>query len=108
MNIIEYQKRSKRTLNNDLTEEQLISNMVMGILGESGEVVDILKKWMYQGHVLKLNDIEEELGDVMFYIVNLCNLLGLELQDAINNNYNKLLRRYPEGFSVERSVNREI
>lgn len=107
MNIIEYQAKSKRTLNNDLTEEQLISNMVMGITGETGEVVDILKKWMYQGHTLKLNDIEEELGDVMFYIVNLCNLLGLELQDSINNNYNKLLKRYPEGFSTERSVNRE-
>lgn len=107
MNIKEYQEKSKRTLNMDLTDEQLISNMVMGIAGETGEVVDILKKWMYQGHVLKVDDIEEELGDVMFYIVNLCNLLGLELQDAIEGNHKKLLKRYPEGFDVERSVNRE-
>lgn len=43
----------------------------------------------------------------MFYIVNLCNLLGLELEDLIGGNYNKLLKRYPEGFNIERSVNRE-
>ena len=42
----------------------------------------------------------------MFYIVNLCNLLNLDLETIIEGNYNKLLKRYPEGFSVERSVNR--
>lgn len=106
MNLREYQTKSKRTLNYDLTYEQLLSNMVFGIVGETGEVVDILKKHLYQGHELSIERIVEELGDIMFYIVNLCNLLILDLETIIEGNYNKLLKRYPEGFSVERSINR--
>ena len=107
MNLREYQEKSKRTLNYDLTFEQLLSNMVFGIVGETGEVVDILKKHLYQGHDLDKDHIAEELGDIMFYIVNLCNLLNLDLQTIIEENYNKLLKRYPNGFEVKRSVNRE-
>ena len=107
MNLKEYQIKSMRTLNNELSHEQLISNMIMGIVGETGEVVDIVKKAFYQGHELDMKHIEEETGDVMFYIVNLCNLLNLNLEEVIEKNYNKLLKRYPEGFSEERSVNRE-
>lgn len=106
MNLREYQEKSKRTLNNELTNEQLLSNMVFGITGEMGEVTDILKKYLYQGHYLKKNHVKEEIGDVMFYIVNLCNLLNLDLEEIIESNYYKLMDRYPEGFSVERSVNR--
>lgn len=107
MNLREYQERSKRTLNYDLSNEQLLSNMVFGVVGETGEVVDIIKKHLYQGHKLDKDHIAEELGDTMFYVVNLCNLLNLNLESIIEGNYNKLLKRYPEGFSVERSVNRE-
>ncbi|OLS02409.1 nucleoside triphosphate pyrophosphohydrolase family protein [Tissierella creatinophila] len=107
MNLKEYQEKSKRTLNNNLTKYEQVDNMVYGILGESGEVVDILKKSRFQGHVLDKDKLKEEIGDVMFYIANLCNLLDLDLEEIIQQNYNKLLKRYPEGFSTERSVNRE-
>ncbi|OLS02019.1 nucleoside triphosphate pyrophosphohydrolase family protein [Tissierella creatinophila] len=107
MNLREYQEKSKRTLNNNLTKYEQIDNMVYGIFGESGEVVDLLKKSRFQGHVLDKDKLKEEIGDVMFYITNLCNLLGLDLEEIIEGNYNKLLRRYPEGFSSERSINRE-
>lgn len=107
MNLIEYQEKSMRTLNKDLSREQLLSNMAMGITGEAGEVVDILKKHLYQGHELDIPHIIEELGDVMFYIVNLCNLLDIDLEKTIANNYYKLLERYPEGFDVGRSINRD-
>lgn len=106
MKLKDYQEKSKRTLNYNLTENEMLSNMIFGIVGETGEVVDILKKYLYQGHELNIEHIAEELGDIMFYIVNLCNLLNLDLETIIEGNYNKLLKRYPEGFSVERSVNR--
>lgn len=107
MNLKEYQFKSARTLNEELTREQVLSNMMMGIQGESGEMADIIKKHLYQGHELDKYHIEEEIGDVMFYIANLCNLLNIDLEAAIEGNYNKLLKRYPKGFDVERSINRD-
>lgn len=106
MRLEEYQEKSMRTLNNDLTKEQAVNNMILGIVGETGEVVDIIKKHYYQGHELDLEHIKEEIGDIMFYMVNLCNYLGLELEEVIEGNYNKLMKRYPEGFSKDKSINR--
>lgn len=106
MNLKEYQEKSKRTLNRDLTKHEQIDNMVYGIIGEAGEVVDLLKKTRFQGHTIDRDKLQEELGDVMFYVVNLCNILGFDLEEIIEGNYNKLLKRYPQGFDSERSINR--
>jgi len=106
MRLRDYQEHSKRTLNKDLKEKEQLANMIIGIMGESGEVADIIKKSLYQGHELDRENIAEEIGDIMFYIVNLCNVLDLDLETLIANNYYKLLERYPNGFEVSRSVNR--
>lgn len=106
MEIKEFQKNSIRTLNMDLTKEQLLSNMVMGIAGESGEVADVIKKHLYQGHDLDVAHLKEEIGDVMFYIVNLANVLELDMQEVLEDNINKLRKRYPQGFDADRSINR--
>ena len=107
MNLREYQEKSKRTLNNDLTEEQLISNMAMGISGEFGEVIDVIKKNLYQGHELEVPNLVEEIGDAMWYVANLCNLCNIDLELVLENNYHKLIQRYPDGFSEQDSINRE-
>lgn len=106
MDIKEFQNKATRTINHDLTTEQLISNMCMGISGESGEVIDIIKKHLYQGHELNKEHLTEELGDVMFYITNLATLLGIDMQDVLKNNIDKLLKRYPNGFDINKSINR--
>ena len=106
MEIKEYQEKSVRTLNNKLNQEQLIGNMALGMICEAGEVGDELKKHLYQGHKLNKERIKEELGDTMFYMVNLCNVLELDMNDILEMNYNKLAKRYPDGFEVERSINR--
>ena len=107
MELKEYQEKSMRTLNNSIKASSQILNMLLGMSGETGEVVDLFKKHLFQGHDLDMDKLKEELGDVMYYIVNLCNLYDIELEDVIEGNHNKLLKRYPEGFSEERSVNRE-
>lgn len=106
MNIKEFQEKSRRTLNKELTQNEQLSNMCMGLGGEIGEVIDIVKKHLYQGHKLELEKIINECGDVMFYLVNLCNILDINIEDVLIYNHNKLLKRYPTGFEVERSVNR--
>lgn len=106
MRITEYQDKSKRTLNPKLSKHDQLANMLMGIQGETGEVADHFKKHFYQGHNLDMEKVAEEIGDVMFYIANLCNLSGLDLGQILESNHQKLLKRYPEGFEKEKSVNR--
>lgn len=106
MDITEYQNKSTRTINHKLTSEQLISNMVFGANGELGEVTDILKKTLYQGHELDKEHLKEELGDVMFYLVNLATLYGIDFSEVLQGNIDKLLKRYPDGFDKNKSINR--
>lgn len=107
MDIQEYQEKSKRTLNKDLNSTELLTNMGFGIAGEGGEVVDILKKHLFHGHDLDKLHLIEELGDVMFYIVNLCNVLNIDMGEVLYMNYSKLLKLYPEGFDSDASINRK-
>jgi len=79
---------------------------VMGLAGESGEVVDLTKKARFQGHSIDREKIKDELGDVMWYLGLLCHTLGLTLEEVRAGNITKMRQRYPNGFSVERSVNR--
>ncbi len=106
MDIREFQRVSTRTLNRELSKEQQVSNMIFGANGELGEVTDILKKHLYQGHRIDKQHLSEEIGDVMFYLVNLATLFNLEFEDILEGNINKLKARYPEGFDRERSIKR--
>ena len=106
MKIEEYQRQSKRTLPTNFSDVELIKNMCFGLGGETGEVLDIFKKYFYQGHSLDKNMIIDELGDIMFYIVNLCTLLDISIINVLEHNIEKLNKRYPRGFETERSINR--
>lgn len=106
MDLKTFQEKSTRTLNRRCTMEQQITNCCLGIVGEGGEVIDQVKKHLYQGHPLIINNIKRELGDVMFYIVNLANLLDIDMEEVLQMNMDKLEKRYPKGFSVLDSINR--
>ena len=68
MTINEYQQRAMATLNPKLTEQDVLINSVMGLCGESGEAIDIVKKWLAQGHPLDREHLAGELGDVAWYL----------------------------------------
>ena len=107
MTINEYQQRAMATLNPKLTERDVLINSVMGLCGESGEAIDIVKKWLAQGHPLDREHLAKELGDVAWYLAEAATALGMPLKDILRANLEKLERRYPDGFSTERSVGRE-
>lgn len=107
MTINEYQQRAMATLNPKLTERDVLINSVMGLCGESGEAIDIVKKWLAQGHPLDREHLAGELGDVAWYLAEAATALGMPLEDILRANLEKLERRYPDGFSTERSVGRE-
>lgn len=104
MNLNEYQDLSSRTFpaNND----KGVGNYALGLVCEAGEVGDIIKKELYHGHEIQREKIMDELGDVLHYLAGLAWMYGFELEDVAKYNIEKLKRRYPDGFSTERSVKR--
>lgn len=78
----------------------------LGLAGETGETLDLLKKFFYHGHDLDLVKTKKELGDVLWYVSELCSALGLSLQDVADTNIEKLHARYQGQFSEEKSRNR--
>lgn len=105
MTINEYQELALRTAN--IREKtSMIINGALGLAGESGEVADLVKKWQYQGHSLSRTEIIDELGDVCWYIALIASALDTSLEEVLIGNIDKLKARYPEGFEVEKSLNR--
>ena len=107
MTINEYQKLAMTTLNPALSEKDVLINGVMGLCGESGEAIDIVKKHLAQGHELDKEKLAKELGDICWYLAETATALGLSLEDIMEANIEKLRKRYPEGFDTHRSVNRQ-
>jgi NTP pyrophosphatase (non-canonical NTP hydrolase) len=107
MTINDYQKLAMRTLNPQLNEKDVLLNSVMGLCGESGEVIDLVKKWYCQGHELDEDHLKSELGDVAWYLAEACFALHIDLESVLAGNIEKLKKRYPEGFSTEQSVKRD-
>ena len=107
MTINEYQKLAMTTLNPALDKKDVLINGVMGLCGESGEAIDIVKKWLAQGHDLDRERLAKELGDIAWYLAETAHALDIPLEDILQANIDKLKKRYPEGFSSEKSIHRE-
>ena len=107
MTINEYQKLAMTNLNPNLDKKDILINGVMGLCGESGEVIDIVKKHLAQGHELDKEKIIKELGDVAWYIAEIATVLEVDLEEVLIQNIEKLKKRYPEGFDIEKSLHRE-
>lgn len=113
----DYQEKALRTWNiGETTKNERLSNVALGLSGEAGEVADAMKKAIYHGHgfanyvatgkQVSKSDLAKELGDIMYYLAVGAYELGYTLQEIAEININKLAKRYPEGFSVEASINR--
>ena len=107
MTINEYQRLAMTTLNPALDKKDVLINGVMGLCGESGEVIDVVKKWLAQGHELNREKILAELGDVAWYLAEVAYALDTPLEEVLEGNINKLKKRYPEGFDTDKSINRK-
>ena len=103
MTVNEYQTLAMTTLNTKLSKREVLINSVMGLCGESGEAIDIVKKWMAHGHALDKDHLAKELGDIAWYLAEAATALDMDLEDIFRANIEKLKKRYPDGFSSERS-----
>lgn len=75
-----------------------IVNGAMGLAGESGEVCDLVKKFVFQNKPYDENRLIEELGDVRWYLELMCYGLGISVEQLEKLNEEKLRKRYPEAF----------
>lgn len=83
---------------------------VMGLCSESGELMEIVKKIVFQGKPLTAENhfhMTRELGDIMFYWINMCRALCVDPNEVIAGNMEKLSKRYPNGFNIEKSETRD-
>lgn len=83
-----------------------VVDYALGLVGESAEVSELIKKWFFHGHALDMEKFIEELGDNFFYFIALLKIFDIKLEDVISKNMDKLSKRYPEGFSSEDSIKR--
>ena len=97
MTVGEYQNLAMRTLNPELSKREVLINSVMGLCGESGEAIDIVKKWMAHGHELDKAHLAKELGDIAWYLAEAATALDMDLEDILQVNIEKLKKRYPDG-----------
>ena len=95
-----------RTLNPELSPKDVLINSVMGLCGESGECIDIVKKWLAQGHALDKAKLAKDLGDVAWYLAEAATALEIPLEDILAANIEKLKQRFPEGFTTKDSLAR--
>jgi NTP pyrophosphatase (non-canonical NTP hydrolase) len=82
----------------------------VGINAEGGEFLEIIKKMVFQGKPWNRDNREHliiELGDIMWYVAQATQALGISMEEVLDNNITKLSKRYPEGtFDAYYSENR--
>lgn len=81
-------------------------NGCLGLSGEAGELNDLVKKWIFHKKPLDREHMKKEIGDVCWYIADICHSMGFDLGEIFQMNIDKLKARYPEGFSEQRANNR--
>ena len=102
----EYQREALRTVPGGIKYENALMMGVMGLAGESGEAVDLVKKYIFHEHYLDTTHLAKELGDVAWYLAVTARVIGYDLEEILQMNVDKLRKRYPDGFDPDRSNHR--
>ncbi len=98
MTFDQYQTFARRTMNTALNEREARTMTALGLVGEAGECSELIKKHVFHNRALDRDDLQAELGDVLWYAAMLANACGLSLENIAAHNVEKLRARYPEGF----------
>jgi NTP pyrophosphatase (non-canonical NTP hydrolase) len=84
-----------------------INHAVVGLAGEVGELAQLLERWVYYGQSLPIPDVEEEVGDCLWYLALLCTAVGIPMERAMEGNIAKLKARFPHKFTEEAATKRD-
>ena len=108
----EYQQLANRTLilepDFEIQPGQvMIAWNALGLSGEAGEVVDLVKKGILHQQGIDNNKLKKELGDVLLYITALASEHNLTMEEIMEHNIEKLKARFPDGYSPDRTTFKE-
>ena len=101
-----YQKLANRSAGAGGKGEKRLIVSALGLAGEAGEFANLVKKMTAHGHPFDRAALEDELGDVLWYLAEAATAAGLDLNRIGYQNVEKLVQRYPDGFTQEDSINR--
>ena len=93
--------------NSENSKDDALLLGVIGLCGEAGEAIDHIKKVRFHGHSLDRDYMCKELGDIAWYLAETAWALDIPLEEIFVKNLEKLQKRYPQGFSSRRSIDRE-
>jgi NTP pyrophosphatase (non-canonical NTP hydrolase) len=106
MTLADYERVAARTLNPALDRDQRLLDATAGLAEEAGEVLGLVRKHVFMRHDLDIARLTTELGDALWCLTAAAGAVGVSLEEVAAANLAKLRRRYPEGYSDERSVDR--
>lgn len=99
--IAEFQKFAHMAPHPASIGKNQLLHFALGLSGEVGEVCDDIKKREFHGRDIPIEHTAEELGDVMWYVANLCTELGFDLETIMTNNVKKLKARYSDLYKED-------
>ena len=104
MKIDDYAQQAITTLSSDYAygdANAQLMGMVLGLGGESGEVLEKFKKLLrdQKGEITEVDKqaIIKELGDILWYVTAVAHLLGSSLEEVARRNIAKLASRQQRG-----------
>ena len=106
MTLDEYQNGASRTTNPRLSDKERLLDAAAGLAEESGEIIGIVRKHLFQSHPLNRDKLQTELGDALWCLAIAAQSAGLKLDEVAATNIAKLRARYPAGYSDRESQER--
>lgn len=83
-------------------------HMMLGMCTEIAELQDVFKKNLAYKKEIDITNVREEIGDLMWYVGNFCRMNNFDLEEILDTNIEKLKVRYPEKFTHENAINRDL
>lgn len=114
MNNEDYVSEALRTegsysaVNQRLSSNARLMHAALGLVTESAEFTDALKKHIYYGKPADAVNLKEELGDIFWYLAIATVELGVSFEDIMDANIMKLRARFPDKFSEDKAINRDV
>ena len=109
VDINEYQELAMTTLNSELSKKEVLINSVMGLCGESREAIDIVKKWLAQGHELDKEHLAKDLGDIAWYLAESATALNVPAWIAYDaQNLAATIERLPNREEIDVPVEEQM
>jgi len=81
---------------------------LFGLMTEIGELVDAYKRHIFYGQPLDMKSVEEEVGDILWYLAIMLDVCGCSFEDCMQRNIAKLRARYPNKFDEEKAKHRDL